>query len=228
MKNTPTLIAACALLALTWTGCRKADRIEISTANTSVRTVPSGTAAQTAQSVMIELFALPTWENNQLIAYIDITLAAQSFVLNRQYPVNGKYSFSLLDSKGKSRISNLQYSYNEGPWTPLPYTIINGCNDPVTVLSTFFIPFQSFGTAQGYLMHYSPIGTILSADESPNNDNACGNADIAKIGLTLPLPLEYGNFLRINGIIKGNDVFGEFFIDFVVCRTSDGNIVLCE
>lgn len=217
MKKMYTCIALCTIISLALYSCKKEDlKPGLPVREVASAVKPGSTATQAAQSVMYDIaFGFPAGDGS--LTPVEFTIAAESFVLNKTFPDKGVYSFSLLNSKGASRISNFQYSFNNGPWMPLPYTIISGCND-AGVLNTFFWANQFFGTAQSYLQD-GIIGDILAGDDDPNNNGACGNVDIARA--SVPLPLKAGAFfnIKVKGVLKGDHIFNDlgFIIDTCSC-----------
>lgn len=140
---------------------------------------------------------------------VNAQIAGESVVVSNQFPAPGKFSFSLNNSDGTSRVANLVYTI----------TNQNDPNDAVQlpVLSSTSYPtdlkIESYnggtnGNA-GLLWSALPamMSTILNNDAARNNDN--GGADGSAMAVETVQPATFtlppGDYLiNLSGTVKGN------------------------
>ncbi len=127
---------------------------------------------------------------------IDLTLAAQSFVINNTVHTRGKFSFDL-ESEDGSRITDLEYSLDGINFMPLAHTIEKGEDFDYTASEGL-----TFGRGQDYLLNGS-VREILEKDGFDKNDTP--EHFVKATAALLFTSLAEGEYtLTIRGNFKGN------------------------
>ena len=138
---------------------------------------------------------------------INAQIAGESVVVSNQFPAPGKYSFSLANSDGTSRVTNLLYTVTDQNGVSVTLPVSSTTSYPTDLL----IESYNGGTNGnvGLLWQALPaqMRHILNNDAASNNNN--GGADgsamavdtVQKATFTLPAG-EYQ--IRLTGTVKGN------------------------
>ncbi|MFD2244701.1 hypothetical protein [Pontibacter ruber] len=146
---------------------------------------------------------------------VDITIAGQSVVVNKG---NAKYSFTLLDSEGNPRISDLkvQVTGQEDVINPA-FGVVVGDETNNCLADVFYTANAgTFGRATSSLLTDMTMGEII-AKNAYSSTSACGNASVAKVD-QLHYNLGAGTYtVTVSGIVKGNA--GMASTPFEVTRT---------
>jgi hypothetical protein len=146
---------------------------------------------------------------------IDIAIAGQSVVVNKG---NAKYSFSLLDSEGNARISNLkvQVTGQEDVLNPA-FGVMVGDQTNDCLADVFYAANAgTFGRAIAALKTNMTMGEII-ASNTFSSTSACGNASIATLD-QLSYKLGAGTYtVTVTGTVKGNE--GMASTDFNVTKS---------
>jgi hypothetical protein len=134
----------------------------------------------------------------------NITIAGLSWMTNKQFPLPlGKYSFTLDNPDGTSRIEKLEYSINGGTtWLPLSHVIEYGNTTNNCLLEQKYFPTATFGSFPTFTTFPNTMGVILATDGEPKNDMGCGTTAIGKAQITFPGVGTYN--VEIRGTVKGN------------------------
>lgn len=133
---------------------------------------------------------------------VDITIAGQSVVVNKG---RAKYSFSLLDSEGLSRISNLKVSVTGQEDVVDPAFVVEVGDETNNCLADVVYAANAgdFGSAASSLLNDMTMGEIIGLNEY-SSTSACGNASIAKLD-RLNYSLPAGTYtVTVTGTVKGN------------------------
>lgn len=146
------------------------------------------------------------------VVTVNATIISESFMLGGKYKENGKYSFSVRNPNGTSRLTNLTYSVDGGPPVVIGHTVVDG--DPAgnnCLLGSNYITNNGpYGNSAGfpYLKSNQTIGAILASDDNPSNDAGCPGISIA-VADPIELILSPGDHtIIISGVLNGNDVSG--------------------
>lgn len=137
------------------------------------------------------------------------TIAGESFMLGGQYNENGKYSFTMRNPDGTSRLTNLMYRVDGGEPIFVRHSVIDG--DPL--LNNCFLDFfysannGPYGNEEAfqYLKTEMTTGEIFASDDAVSNDAGCPNVSIAVVQ-PVTFSLSHGNHtVVLSGTLKGND-----------------------
>jgi hypothetical protein len=143
-----------------------------------------------------------------------ITIAGESFLLSDKFSPNGKYSFTLRNADGSSRILNLTVTLSgDASQTDYPgHTLVDGNALGNNCLLDFLYLGDAGknGTAQQYLhtsdaLGGATMGSILNSDSFNKNDAGC---PYTTIGVVDPIcyTLGAGSYtITVTGTIKGVD-----------------------
>jgi len=130
---------------------------------------------------------------------VNITIAGESFVLSKQFWPNGKYSFTLTNPDGSSRIENLTVTLSgDASRTDNPnHTLVDG-----GASFEYTGNAGANGTAKSYLKD-GKMGDILTGDSFKGND-------LGPYSIAIVDPITYtlgpGNYtITVTGTIKGVD-----------------------
>lgn len=139
---------------------------------------------------------------------VNITIAGESFLLNKQFSPNGKYSFTLKNSDGSSRIANLAVTLSgDASQVDNPgHTIVDGdaTNNNCLLAFEYTGNAGTNGTAQTHLQD-GTMGDILNSDSTPKNDGGCGTTSIANVD-PISYNLGVGSYtITVSGTVKGVD-----------------------
>lgn len=143
-----------------------------------------------------------------------ITIAGESFLLNERFKPNGKYSFTLRNNDGSSRIQNLTVTLSgDANQTDYPaHTLVDGNALDNNCLMDFLYLGDAGqnGSVKQYLhtstaLGSATLGSILNSDSfEPNN----GGCPYTTIGVVDPIcyTLGPGSYtITVTGTIKGVD-----------------------
>ena len=137
----------------------------------------------------------------------DITIAGESWMTSKAFPNLGKYSFTMRDSNGSSRISNLAYSIDGGTPVAIGEALLEDANgDNGCLLALPYVANAgTFGAGVANLITDQTIGYILNLDDFVPNNVGCGSVTIAHVP-SFTLPLGTGSHIvTVYGTLKGND-----------------------
>lgn len=143
---------------------------------------------------------------------VNAKVVSESFMLGGKYKVNGKYSFTVKNPNGTSRLTNLTYSLDGGPPVAIGHTVVNG--DHVSnncFLDSYYIQNNGpYGNSTGFsfLKSNQTIGDILASDDDPANDAGCPGISIAVVD-PISLALSPGDHtIIISGTLNENNLSG--------------------
>lgn len=132
---------------------------------------------------------------------LDIVIAGQSVVVNK---TKSKYSFTLTNSDGTSRIQNLKVEVT-GQADQFPaHTILTNDENGTCLAGTLYVGNAgNFGNATSYLKTNMTLGDIIALNQY-GSTAVCGNAAIAQAD-QLVYQLGEGSYsIIVSGTVKGN------------------------
>ncbi|MBI2166405.1 MAG: hypothetical protein HYU29_08415 [Chloroflexi bacterium] len=151
---------------------------------------------------------------------IGAKIAGESVVQSSNSKVGTKYSFSLRNSDGTSRVTNLKLWLNEVQVASPSSTISENCpgclpGAPGAVDFTYFTNAGSKGTTS--LLKNGDARSILNSDSFKGNDDGGADGTALAVALMTPvyLDLAAGSYtVTVTGTVKGNT--GQVDISFTV------------
>lgn len=138
---------------------------------------------------------------------INAQIAGESVVVSSQFPAPGKYSFSLANGDGTSRVANLLYTVTDQNGVAVTMPVASTTSYPTDLL----IESYNGGTNGTAALLWNPLPAlmshILNNDAASNNNNggADGSAMAVETLQQATFTLPAGDYaIRLTGTVKGN------------------------
>lgn len=139
---------------------------------------------------------------------VNTLIASETFILGGPYKGKGKYSFTMSNPDGTSRLTNLTYSVNGSPPVAIGHTVVDGNSAGNNCFLDLNYSANSgpYGNPSvfSYLKTGQTIGAIFASDDFPGNDAGCPGISVAVVD-PVTLTLGPGNHtIVISGNLKGS------------------------
>lgn len=142
-------------------------------------------------------------------ADLDITtrIAGESVVVSNQFPGIGKFSFSLANGDGTSRVTNLLYTVTDQNGVAVTLAPLSSPSYPTDLLIESYNGGTNGNAALLWNQLPAQMSHILNNDAAPNNNN--GGADGSAMAVETLQPATFtlpaGDYtIKLTGTVKGN------------------------